>query len=109
MSFYTCPDVLNQIAALARQNPRIRNSSGDDTWFSSSSFTAETIGTFGKVHRNPYHGPGIHSTNMILAKNLALEHYRSVLDSLFNSHCTAAEEPKRARFAVPGGWSPTLP
>jgi hypothetical protein len=71
-SFYACPDVPMQTAALARQNPRIRNSSGYGTWFGAGSFAAETIGTFGNVHRDPYHGPGINNTNMTIAKKFNL-------------------------------------
>ena len=74
MSFYACPDVPNQIAPLARLNPRTRNGSGYGTYFNggSSYFTAETIGTFGNIHRDPYHGPGINNTNMVVAKNFSL-------------------------------------
>jgi hypothetical protein len=72
LSFYACPDVPMQTAPLARQNPRIRNSSGYGTWFGSSSFAAETIGTFGNIGRDPYHGPGINNTNAIVAKRFNL-------------------------------------
>jgi hypothetical protein len=74
MSFYACPDVPNQIAPLARLNPRTRNGSGYGTYFNggSSYFTAEAIGTFGNIHRDPYHGPGLNNTNMVVAKNFAL-------------------------------------
>ncbi len=34
--------------------------------------SAEATGTFGNTHRNPYHGPGINNTNMILAKNFSV-------------------------------------
>lgn len=71
-SFYACPDVPNQTAALVRANPRKRDSSGYGTWFSGNSFTDEATGTFGNVHRNPYHGPGINNTNLVLGKNFPL-------------------------------------
>ena len=72
--FYACPDVPEQTAALVRHNPRNRDytQGGNSYWFDPSSFTAEPIGTFGNVHRNPYHGPGLNSTNVIVAKNFAL-------------------------------------
>jgi hypothetical protein len=38
----------------------------------------EPIGQFGNVHRNPYHGPGINNTNMIIAKNFMLVPERNV-------------------------------
>lgn len=76
MSFYACPDVPNQTAPLVRGNPRARATggslSGYSTWFNTSSFKSETIGEFGNIHRNPYHGPGINNTNMVIAKNFSL-------------------------------------
>ena len=41
-------------------------------------FSAEPLGTFGNVHRDPYHGPGINNTNMILAKNFLLSAERNI-------------------------------
>ena len=64
-----CPDIPNQTAPLVRQNPRARNTSGNSPYFSPASFAAEPIGSFGNIHRNPYHGAGINNTNLILAKN----------------------------------------
>ncbi len=91
-NFYACPDVPVQTAALVRENPRVRNpSTGLSTWFDATSFKAEPIGTFGNVHRNPYHGPGINNTNVIVAKNFTLsrEHgirlqMRMESDNVFN-------------------------
>ena len=70
-TFYACPDVPLQVAPLARQNlrgPRAANT-GRTTAFLASSFAPEPIGSFGNVHRNPYHGPGLNFTNVIIAKN----------------------------------------
>ena len=77
LAFYACPDVPTQTGALVRGNPRIRNSSGYGNWFSPSTFSAEPIGVFGNVGRNPYHGPGINNTNAIIAKNFSLGANRS--------------------------------
>lgn len=73
-SFYACPDVPEQTAPLKRQDPRSRNylQGGNSNWFDPSSFTTEPIGSFGNVHRNPYHGPGLNGTNVIVAKNFGL-------------------------------------
>lgn len=73
-SFYACPDIPNQSAKLTLANPRVRDSSGYGTWFSNgyTSFTDEATGSFGNVHRNPYHGPGLNNTDLILAKNFSL-------------------------------------
>lgn len=72
-SYYACPDVPIQVSALTRLNPRNKNSAtGFSPWFSPASFAAEPIGSFGNVHRNPYHGPGLLNTNMIVAKNIAI-------------------------------------
>jgi Carboxypeptidase regulatory-like domain len=79
ISFYACPDVPNQIAPLVKINPHTRSivstttgAHGNSGYFSPDSFGAEAIGAFGNVHRDPYHGPGINNTNLILAKNFAL-------------------------------------
>jgi hypothetical protein len=75
LSFYACPDVPVQTGPLVRgANPRTRDPlTGNTTWFQNVNFAAEPIGSFGNVHRDPYHGPGINNTNMILAKNFNLD------------------------------------
>ena len=93
VAFYACPDVPNQVAPLTRLDPRTtKSTSGTRTgWFGSSSFAPEAIGTFGNVHRNPYHGPGINNTNAIFAKNVPLAREGTVslqlrmeVDNVFN-------------------------
>jgi hypothetical protein len=69
--YYACPDVPVQTAALTRLNPR-NFTTGKGGWFASTGFAAEPIGSFGNIHRDPYHGPGLNNTNMILAKNFPL-------------------------------------
>jgi hypothetical protein len=78
-SFYACPDVPLQTAPLVTSSPRgPRNTTpgsgivGDSLAFAATSFAEEPIGSFGNISRNKYHGPGINSTNMILAKNFPL-------------------------------------
>jgi hypothetical protein len=85
-SFYTCPDVPQQIAPIVRPNIRtmVVNSTGvsqNKTAFfttptlfpgTNASFTAQPLGTFGNVDRNQYHGPGINNWNVIIAKNFTL-------------------------------------
>jgi hypothetical protein len=74
-SYYACPDIPIQIAPLARVNPRVRDSqTGFGTWYngSTSYFIDEKTGSFGNIHRNPYHGPGTNNTNIVLAKNFSL-------------------------------------
>jgi hypothetical protein len=74
-SFYTCPDAPNQIASINKNfNHRARISANGNRvqYFSKASWAPETLGTFGNTHRNPYHGPGINNTNIILAKNFNL-------------------------------------
>ena len=106
-NFYACPDVPNQVSKASFGNPRIRQASGNSVYVTNAqsdaagtkpgftsgaaAFTAETLGTFGNTHRNPYHGPGINNTNMILAKNFDLvpEHNISIQlrmesDNVFN-------------------------
>ncbi len=100
-TFYACPDVPLQVAPLVRENLRAaRTSAGHSVAFLTSSFAAEPIGSFGNVHRNPYHGPGLNSTNIILAKNFNLSadgvrrlQLRMETDNVFN----------HTSFANPGG------
>ncbi len=104
-NFYACPDVPVQTGALTFGNPRTRVPSGNSGAGNSvyitnalSTTTAgvgakttipgftsgtpalqpEPIGQFGNVHRDPYHGPGINNTNMIIAKNFMLVPERNV-------------------------------
>ncbi len=72
IGFYACPDVPLQIAPLVRTNPKTRLANGSGQLFSAASFAAEPIGSFGNIHRDPYHGPGTNNTNLILAKNILL-------------------------------------
>ncbi len=69
INFYACPDVPVQIAPLVRADPRVRLANGRSQYFQKASFAPEPIGSFGNVHRNPYHGPGINNTNVVFAKN----------------------------------------
>jgi hypothetical protein len=72
-TFYACPDVPLQVAPLSRQNLRAaRTSNGHAVSFLKGSFAPEPIGSFGNIHRNPYHGPGLNFTNLIIAKNFNL-------------------------------------
>jgi hypothetical protein len=68
LSFYNCPDIPEQTAPLVKLSPRATHGG----YFSPASFAAEPIGSFGNIHRNPYHGPGTNNTNLILAKNFSL-------------------------------------
>lgn len=71
-NFYACPDVPNQNGPQVRANPRVRLANGHSTWFTGTNWSAEPIGSFGNTHRDPYHGPGINNTNLIVAKNFIL-------------------------------------
>ncbi|WP_109485854.1 TonB-dependent receptor [Occallatibacter savannae] len=88
--FYACPDVPVQTAKASFGDPRVRQASGNSVYITNAqsgkagfttgpaAFQAEPIGQFGNVHRNPYHGPGINNTNMIVAKNFMLVPERNV-------------------------------
>ena len=64
--FYACPDIPNQVAPIKFLDPR----AAKNFWFDPSSFSTEAIGTFGNVHRNPLHGPGINNTDVVISKNI---------------------------------------
>jgi len=108
LNFYACPDVPNQTGSLIRSNPRLRNAEhGYGQWFEPTTFSAEAIGTFGNVHRDPFHGPGLNNTNMILAKNFPLGgdgsrrlQIRMESDNVFN----------HTQFTNPSGsWNDQIP
>ncbi len=93
LSFYACPDVPDQTAPATFGSLRTRNSEGNSIYITNAAtaFAAEPIGSFGNIHRDPYHGPGLNFTNMILAKNFMLvpEHNISLQlriesDNVFN-------------------------
>jgi hypothetical protein len=85
-SFYACPDIPVQTSALHQLDRRNRRGSAASsqvfttatfgqpgyTAATQANFAEEPIGSFGNVHRNPYHGPGLNGTNLILAKNFNL-------------------------------------
>jgi Carboxypeptidase regulatory-like domain len=108
-SFYACPDAPNTIAPI-NKNFNIRNriaaNSNRTQYFAKTSWAPETLGTFGNTHRNPFHGPGINNTNMILAKNFNLSadgarrlQFRMESDNVFN----------HTQFSNPSGtWSDTV-
>jgi hypothetical protein len=109
-SFYACPDAPNQIASINKNfniRSRISASGNRVQYFAKTSWAAETIGTFGNTHRNPYHGPGINNTNMILAKNFNLSadgvrrlQLRMESDNVFN----------HTQFANPNStWADSVP
>ena len=73
-SYYACPDVPTQTGALKRANPRALLT-GQSAWFDGTSttgtFVDETTGSFGNIHRNPYHGPGLNNTDVSVSKNFS--------------------------------------
>jgi hypothetical protein len=93
VNFYACPDVPEQTGKpvfgnLRHRQPFGANLAGSSIYMTNAQavsgftgpaiFSAEPLGTFGNVHRDPYHGPGINNTNMILAKNFLLSAERNI-------------------------------
>jgi len=75
--FYACPEIPTEVAGLQRVNPRSPGGGGISTslnnvyWFNPNvGFQDEPIGSFGNVHRNPFHGPGAINTDVALEKNI---------------------------------------
>ena len=71
-----------------------------------SRFQPEILGSFGNVRRNPYHGPGINNTNMIVAKNFMIVPERNISiqirlesDNVFN-HTQLATQPPTSPAAT---------
>ncbi len=116
-SFYACPDVPNQVGSLVRLNPRVRVGAADvptptataTGWFANNGFVSpEAIGTFGNEGRNRYHGPGINTTNLVLAKNFNLSaegvrrlQFRMESDNVFN-HTVFANPSSTPSFNASG-------
>jgi hypothetical protein len=99
-SYYACPDEPNITGPLVRTNPRTKLVSGRTAWFTPTNFSQAPLGQFGNAHRDPYHGPGLNNTNLILAKNFALSadgtrrlQIRMESDNVFN----------HTQFSNPGG------
>lgn len=67
-SFYSCPDNPN----VSTFNIKTMNPRDTGSWFDSSLFSSEPLGSFGNAKRNFFHGPGFNYTNLELAKNLPL-------------------------------------
>ena len=104
-NFYACPDVPEQTGPATFGNKRTRvpagqPGAGNSVYITNAQSTTtagvrpktsipgftsgspflqpETLGQFGNVHRNPYHGPGINGTNVIVAKNFMLVPERNI-------------------------------
>jgi hypothetical protein len=69
-SFYGCPDNANQVAPITISDPR---STANHIYFSTSSFTTPTLGTFGNAGRDSFHGPGLNFTNLGLYKDVYIK------------------------------------
>ena len=109
-SYYACPDVPVQIGKLQKMNLRTPDPNDGyanffygetaDTVATGASFASEPVGSFGNIHRNPYHGPGILNSNVVLAKNIPLNsesnryiQLRMETDNVFN----------HTQFSLPDG------
>ncbi|MEI9970442.1 MAG: carboxypeptidase-like regulatory domain-containing protein [Terracidiphilus sp.] len=74
-SYYACPDVPNTSSFhIAKENIRTTAQSNDGigTYFNSSTFSQEAIGTFGNVGRGLIHGPGFNYSDLSLYKYFPL-------------------------------------
>ncbi|HET9741824.1 MAG TPA: carboxypeptidase-like regulatory domain-containing protein [Terriglobales bacterium] len=71
-NFYACPDIPNQTGPLQLANPRTGGATNSHWFTPGTTFTDEALGSFGNIHRNPFHGPGIINTDVGLYKNLFL-------------------------------------
>ena len=66
-SYFGCGDnPESSSGSVAKLNPR----SSGNPYFSTSTFSPETPGTFGNTPRNFFHGPGFDYTNLQISKNI---------------------------------------
>ncbi|HZL25779.1 MAG TPA: carboxypeptidase-like regulatory domain-containing protein [Acidobacteriaceae bacterium] len=112
VQFYACPDIPVQNGSLVRGNPRVRQANGRGVWFQPSVFSQEVVGTFGNIHRNPYHGGGVNNSNIVIAKNFNLSsdgtrklQIRMESDNAFN-HTQFANPSSSASFGGPTATAP---
>ncbi len=74
-AYYGCPDDVNSSSSkISKFNPRSKLGPTGAQYFDTTSFSQETVGTFGNVRRNPFHGPGYDYTNLSLFKDIPLGH-----------------------------------
>lgn len=101
-SYYSCSDVpVTSTFSIPKENIRSTfQGTGTGTYFNSSSFSQEPIGTFGNVNRGIIHGPGFNYTDLSLYKNIPFggEGSRSLQIML-----QAANVFNHANFAQPDG------
>lgn len=102
-SYYACPDVPNQVGALKRTDPRgLLN--GQSAWFDGSSttgsFVDEATGSFGNVHRDPFHGPGLNNTDVALSKNFS---YRNDETHIIQLRLESYNVFNHTQFSLPDG------
>ena len=69
-NFYACPDAPSLVAPLQFTSPRAGGASGSQWFNPGSSFADETIGSFGNISRNKFHGPGLVNTDVGIYKNV---------------------------------------
>jgi hypothetical protein len=78
VQFYVCPEVPVTIGSIQQVDPRLpqnllgtANPDGKFYFFNPNGVVKnETIGSFGDVHRNPFHGPGFNNTDMAIEKDI---------------------------------------
>ena len=108
--YYDCPDDVNTTKfSIQKFNPRANPATHQ--YFNTSSFyqegatpaapnTVATLGVFGNVKRNFFHGPGFNYTNLSVYKNFPFGHEAS---SGFQIMLQAANVFNHANFASPDG------
>jgi hypothetical protein len=94
----------------------VKLANGRTKWFdaATSNLSQAPLGQFGNAHRNPYHGPGLNNTNLILAKNFnigAEGRYRVQLrmesDNVFNH--TQFNNPGSTVSSTTNGETASIP
>ncbi len=88
LSFFTCPDRVNQVSKLAYTGPRTYQGAGNGStgsagnfWFTNgpTAFVMPDPGTgIGTAKRNPIYGPGINYSDLALEKNIHIDEARYI-------------------------------
>lgn len=102
-SFFGCPDNPNTSSFnISRFNPR---DTASHTYFDTTPFSQEELGTFGNTSRNFFHGPGFNYTNLSITKNILLSNdgrrYVQLRLEGFNAFNHANFQPPSGSFTDP--------
>jgi len=106
-SYYSCPDNPNT----STYNIQTLNPRNGGLWFNPSDFSQATVGTFGNVKRNFFHGPGFNYTDLSIYKHFPLGGEQRSIElrmDAFNAFNHANFSPPDSNFTDGPGFFGTV-